>query len=394
MTIVRMLVTTSAVLAATVSVSAQQAAPSSGWVPRLVVTLGAGLATGRTHTSTSFALAKGGGDPINAVFFSGPNLCALGGGASSPASTLAAATNIWKLTGEFLGEESGGYKIRFNSHFTKEGGRDVSGTPAGSSVEQTHVLRDGDAVMLDFMRGAMSATCPVHAAGIEARIVMEPANAALAESRYSADLWLVHTNEHGEETRRHLTVPLVNGNAVSFVFDPLDFPIPQLDPKQADMQAYARFSGVVRLRPRDDGQLDVDLDTQRRTGLRYASSPLNVGAAPNGRKTLLLREGETVAIDLPAANGYYSLAFPGYKFDAVVGAGGGGGASGSGGAAAGGIGRGASSMSIQTLGDADKLISPMTAKPLEVRANRMNMNSALFFKGHKTQILLRIQKSK
>ena len=40
-------------------------------------------------------------------------------------------------------------------------------------------------------------TCQVHTVTLDARLVLQPSDPALARARYSADLWLVHTDPGG-----------------------------------------------------------------------------------------------------------------------------------------------------------------------------------------------------
>jgi len=136
----------------------------------------------------------------------------------------------------------------------------------------------------------------------------------------------------------------------------------ELDPRQGNLAGVISLSGSLRARPRRDGLVDLDVDTNRMLyGLNTPGSPM----PSTVRKTLTLKPEETTAIDFPPpASGYASVA---------LGAGG----AGSGGAVVVGPAQGG---------------APSTSPAVEVRNDRLVVNTAQLFKGHKTQLLITLHK--
>lgn len=295
-------------LALIASLSAAPAAaqdPATGWTPALEIR-GVMSAPNGTLAPVSADRKLVKDEPFTAVIRSSANLCSLGMGESGAGPS--AVDNVWKITGEYLGElgREGRFKIRVTHGFTRLAGRDAAGT-----TTQTLILNEGDEVMLDAVSAPPDGPCQAHTVALNARLVMRPSDAALERARYTADLWLVHTDPSGREQRQHAIVNMDGASVFPLVFGRLPFAIPQIDVRQGGAEAVIDFRGTLRLRPRADGLVDVDLDTQRTLfRLENPDRPVrrSAGSITAARKTLTVRVDETTAIDFPPpSSGYSSL---------------------------------------------------------------------------------------
>ena len=346
---------------------AQTDSTTPGWSPFLLVRAIPTRPDGmRSVVSSERRLSKD--DASELQIFTKRGLCAVGTGNPDAFPQTGPAANVWRMTSEYLGQQDGRYQLRVNAGFTKVNGRDTS-----SNTTQTFSLIEGDTVILDTLSAPPDASCDVHTMIFEGRLVLRPADRSLERARYAADLWLVHTDASGQERRQHLVLSADGTHAVPFAFGRLAFPIPQVDPRQTSMEAVIRLSGSMRLRPRPDGQIDVDLSTNSFLfNLERPENPSPEFPFTTVRKTVTLKEEETTAIEFPA-KGVANLSLFDGRPQSVSGGGGGGTGVrvGPGGAAA---------------TDANWVI--------EVRNNRVNLNLAPFFKDHRTQLLVTLKRAK
>jgi hypothetical protein len=305
------------------------------------------------------------GQPIAATLSSGATLCSLGiaNGDVPPGPT---PSSVWKLTGEYLGEQGGRHQIKVTAGFTL-----LNGQPASGTNSQTLSLREGDRVTLDVLTGPASGTCQVRNVTIEAQVVMQPSDPALARTRYAADLWLVHTDPNGQQQREHLITNIDGSSSAPFNFSRLSFPVPLLDSRQGNVEAFIQLTGALRARGRTDGLVDLDVDTNRMIfGAERTDKPSSFALAPV-RKTLTLKPEETTAIDFPPpASGYASLAL--------------GEASGGG---TGGVGR------IGTSAGGGQAATP-DGVPVQVSGDRLVVDTSAFFRGHRTQLLVTLRRAR
>jgi hypothetical protein len=349
---------------------AQPDANGRGWVPALELRVLSATPEGsQAGASNTWKLVKD-GEPIVSTVWTGRTLCTVGiGGAELPQYATEPGT-VWKLNGEYLGESGGRQRVRLTSQFVRRVG-DGSPEPATSQVLS---LREGDHVALDALSAPIDDACHTHTVVMDARLVMEPADPALARMRYAADLWLIHTAVEGEQRRERLVANVDGSAAVPFMFNRLRFALPRLDPRQGDIAAAIELSGSLRARPRADGLVDVDLDTQPfMYRLDNPARPTTI-RSPSARKTLTLKPGETTAIDFPAGGMASAALEPGTGADVST----------SGIGAAGG-GRGRPLMNGV----------PPPAPPdsgIEVRQNRLVLHPKQFFKGHRTQLLITLRR--
>jgi len=349
---------------------AQGDSTTPGWSPYLVVRAMPTRPEGMTSSvSSERRLSKD--DSSELTIWSHRGICSLGVGNPEAFPQLGPAVNIWRMSSEYLGQQGGRYQVKVTSGFTRLGGKDTS-SQVSTMTTQTFSLQEGDTAVLDTLSAPLDSNCDVHTIIFEARLVLRPADRSLERARYSADLWLVHTEPNGQERRQHLVLSADGVHEIPFAFGRLAFPIPQVDPRQTSMEAVIRLSGTMRLRPRPDGQVDVDLSTNSFLfNLERPETPRPDFPLATVRKTVTLKEEETTAIEFPA-KGIANLAlFDGRPQSASSGGGGGGTGVrvGPGGA---------------TATDANWVI--------EARNNRINLNLAPFFKDHRTQLLVTLKR--
>jgi hypothetical protein len=338
-----------------------QTESGTGWTPALEVLVVASTPQGEVTKATGDRSLLKGGEPFSVTVTTSDSLCSVAIGRTKPPASTS-HSNAWRLTGQYLGEEAGRHQIRVTSGFSRPGGRESSAT-----TEQTLSLREGDKLVLDALKGPLDSACQVRNVTIQARLVMQPSDPALARATYTADLWLVHTDPGGREQREHLITNVAGPGATPFTFNRLSFPIPVVDAQQGDAEAFIQLTGAIRTRARTDGLVDVDLDTNRMLfGMDRPSKPSSYTVPPT-RKTLTLKPGETTAIEFPPPSSGYSMLTLG---DAQT------------------SGRLAGGVRATGPGSAPAA----DGSSVEVKDGRLVLHTHRFFKGHRTQLLLTLRR--
>lgn len=337
-----------------------QQALAQGWSPALELRVLSSSPNGTTVPASDTWKMTAGGDPLAKTVTVGASLCQVGIGGTDLPPGRAAAT-IWKMNGEYLGERAGRYTARVTTRFLKLAGRESS-----VSTTQTLSLREGDAVIVDVLSNALDGSCPVHTLAMEARLVMLPDDPGLADARYTADLWFVHTAPDGQERRERLIANVDASGPVPFMFTRVSLAVPYVDPRQGDAAAVVRLAGALRARPRLDGQVDLDIDTDRFIfGFAFPGKHTSF-SAPRLRKTVTLKPDEATAIDFPPpGSGQISLALPGHS-------------------SGGGF--------VMARPGNPSQAEPADAPVLEVVNERLVLHTSRFFRGHKTQMLITLRR--
>ena len=330
---------------------AQGKTAATGWLPTLEVR-GVQSRPESAQVLGDRKLAKG--EPMAVTIWTGSSLCSVGIG-EPPQSVVPA--NVWKMTGDYLGERDGRHQIRVTSGFTR-----LSGNAANATTTQMLTLREGDSVVLDALSEPVDASCPVHVVTLEARLVLQAASPALEAARYTADLWLIHTAPDGKEQREHLVMNVGGSNATPFMFNRLAFPIPRIDPRQGDAEAVIQLTGALRARPRPNGDISVDVDTNRILfWLRNPEKPASP-AAPPLRMSFSTSPGETIAVDFPPpTSGYSVLALT------------------------------ADAAAVRVGAEAQKVARAQPTDAVQVKNDSLILYTFQFFKGHKTQLLITLK---
>jgi hypothetical protein len=339
---------------------AVMSAQGPGWAPVLEVRADLAGPTGdRTATSGSWPLVAG--QPVSSAIVASSDLCSLGGGQEGP-SRSSRAENLWRFTASLVSADAKGYRIRFNSQFEHF----AAGAPPAPSTDEL-VLKEGGDVTLETLRATTDGPCHIRNVTIRVRVVLRAVDPVAQAARYAADVWLIHTDAAGVERRQHVALTLDGTGPTPLTFEPLGFPLPLLNPNQGDLEAFLQLAGSLRARVRPDGQIDVDVATIRSLALRHPSDAPHDVRGASGMKTLTVKEDEAVAIDLPAATGMAILALtPEARFDV-----------------------GAGVRSGATPGP-----PPSSTPAVSVVNDRMTIVFDEFFKGHKTQLLIRLRKAR
>lgn len=337
-------------------------AQGPGWTPVLEVRAETARPTGdRMATSGSWPLVDG--QPVTSTIIASSDLCSLGGGQEDLSRSSSHADNLWKFTASLVGADAKGYRVRLTSEFERFA---AGASPAPWTDEL--LLKEGQDVTIETIRAAIDGSCHIRNVTIRARVVLRATDPAVQAARYIADAWLVHTDASGAERRQHLVLTLDGTGPSTFAFEPLVFPLPVLSRNQGDLNAFLQLTGSLRARVRPDGQIDLDVVTARPIGLRRSSDEVRPLPSSEGRKTLVVRDDETVAIDLPAPNGMATRAL---TADARFNGG------------------GAGVRAIPSAGQ------PPSATPaVSVKDDRLTLVFGEFFKGHKTQLLIRLHRAR
>jgi hypothetical protein len=340
------------IASAEVITSAQSPAPM--WTPVIEYRQVLALPSGDQATKTGAVPLPLGGQPVTFGVMTSPDLCGTGG----PTEELAVDVALLSVDGR-------GVRAQVSSRFVKS-----ATANAPTPWSQVITFKEGDEITLETMRANADGPCHARNLTIRAKIVLKANDPVAQAARYVADLWLVHdtgVGQSGVGSRRSLSVAinLSSAGPTAFAFAPLGFELPQLSPHQGDLQLCIDLSGSLRARLRPDGMIDLDVSTTRMFALRHPADDPGPTRGSMGTKTLTLKEDETVAMDLPIGNGVIMHALtPDARFSVNTGA--------RPGAAA-----------------------AETPRPtVSVKDDRMTVDFEQFFKGQKTQLLVRLRKAR
>jgi hypothetical protein len=270
-------------------------------VPQLSVTARSLHATGAPGSATAsphpMVIAEG----ITSYVFASRDLCGLGA-AKEAARSLddlrRQKGHVWKVTRTGVSHSDG--KLTFDLEWARYDGGSAS--PAASGIQRL-TLNEGAKYPIDMIRAATAGDCNTAAVvlEVEASTIESP---AFADQVLAYDLWLTHQDESGKKQTRHLLLMGKQGKAATFDFVPLRFDVPPVAPNQYDFDLVTRVLGTIKGRVREDGRIDVELETQRTDRLERADDPKPPQPRAGGRKTLALQPGETVEIELPRMSGF------------------------------------------------------------------------------------------
>ena len=345
-----------------VSPLGQQTA-GTGWTPVLQVRAVSATPKGSTvNASGDWKMVKD-GEPLAMSFWTGSSLCVLGTArGTEPPPAMSPGKTLWTLTGHYLGEHSGRHEVRLTSRFARLGGREGS-----AATTQTLELQEGDEVTLDAITEPLDSDCKVHAITFDARVMLQPSEPVLARTRYTADLWLVHNGPFQAQMHDRLMVNVDGTAPMPFRFGLMTFTLPQVDPRQGNIAGAILVTGSIRARTRTDGQIALDIETNR---LMYGLSNLEeMPLLAPVRETLTLTPGETMAVDFPPP----SRAVSTVPLDSSSGAG--------------------SSGSMRVEGGRGRVDPPagVPGEVVTVKGNRLTVDTGMLFKGHKTQLLITLK---
>jgi hypothetical protein len=210
---------------------------------------------------------------------------------------------VWKVTVTPLAYEDGQAKMQV------EWTRYKSGTqqPVLSQTLQLQ-LREGERRPLDMLHADASSRCPGQSVvlDVSADVVEDP---AVADEVLRYDVWLVHKDAQGRETRRQYTATVRHGGLAEYAFPPVRFQVPDQPGSERRFDVLMIVKGTIRGRLERDGKVRVQLESlaARHLGVR-GQAPAVEGAAGRGRKSVEVTPGEAIEIKIPAPNGWAAMA--------------------------------------------------------------------------------------
>jgi hypothetical protein len=236
-------------------------------------------------------------------------LCTLGafnGESKTLAELVRDHPHVWTFTTTPGKRTRGAIVVNFEWARYSDG---VSAQAARSGRQELHLL-EGRAYVLDLVRADGDANgCHVGSVVVEVTAGVRD-DPTLADELLLYDLWLVHTDQAGRKRSQHLVMSGLHGMELPFAFSPMRLPVPKLAPDQYGFEVATRVSGTFRGRLTSEGRIEMDVAVGRRHRLERTGTTSDTisdagpaGNIGNGRKTLSLAPGETVAIQLPLSGG-------------------------------------------------------------------------------------------
>lgn len=274
-------------------------------IPQLAVTARIIHSDGGSSTSNSsphpMALSTG----VTSYVFASDSLCGVGGADGSARNLddlLRQRGHVWKVTRTGVSHADG--KLTFDLEWSRYDGGNP--TPASNS-RQRLTLAEGATYPIDMIRASSPGSC--HAAAVMLEISAGTIEApAFADTVLHYDLWLTHQDSSGQKQTRHFVVSAKQGASGSFEFAPLRFDVPKLAPDQYDFDLVTRIIGAIKGRLRENGKVDVELETRRMDQLEAPDTTKPSLPRAGGRKLMELVLGETVEVELPSVSGFVAHA--------------------------------------------------------------------------------------
>ena len=237
---------------------------------------------------------------VTSYIFATEDLCGLGASSDGTPQTDrsgSARGHVWKVTRTGVSHVNG--TLTFDLDWTRYDG---GAAAPGASARQRITLKEGSTYALDMLRAGVPGRCNAGSVivEIEADTIEAP---AFADSVLTYDVWITHQDHTGKKQTKHLVISAKHGKSADFDFAPFRFDVPKLAPEQYDLDLVTRVMGVIKGRLRDDGKVNVDLETRRMDRLERTDDPKPLAPRAGGRKSLELVPGETVEIELPQSSG-------------------------------------------------------------------------------------------
>jgi hypothetical protein len=240
------------------------------------------------------------GQGVTTYVFASENLCGVGSasdGTPMPDEVRKRAEgHVWKVTRTGVSHMNG--TLTFDLDWTR-----YDGGTASASATQRLTLKEGTSYLIDMIRAAAPGRCRAGSVLVEidASTIEAP---AFADTVLQYDLWVSHQDGTGQKQTRHFVVSAKQGVAGPFEFAPFRFDIPRLAADQYDLDLVTRVIGSIKGRLRENGKVDIDLETRRVDSLERPDEPKTPTPRAGGRKMFEVQLGETVEIALPALSGF------------------------------------------------------------------------------------------
>lgn len=280
-------------------------------------------------------------------------LCGGGvGGDGAVGDKLKRSSFVWMLTTLPVKYENGRgtFDLEWARYRADNGERPVA------QGKWTLTLAEGQTQVVDLVHGAPgSGNCNAESTLVEVGVAVKE-DPKLAQTVLQYDLWLTHHSPDGEQKVRHFVGMGTQGAEVAFAFVPLRFPVPQLVSNQLPYDLIMSVLGKLRGRVSADGRIALAVDTTRNDGMGPRGEPATGYGGGSGSKFVEIAEGEAIEIELPVGSGSSSRpAFAGVTPPPRAG------------------GR-----------------VPDT-EPVTVRDGRVTVEEGLFFKGHRTSLVVQVR---
>jgi len=236
------------------------------------------------------------------------NLCMnFTGGCPTPAEEEAlSASHFWRASITPLTSEVGSIRLEVEwEHLFAESEGDYR-VVAGD--RRTLEFEEGGRHVLDYVSvpPGMEPRCNRNVLiEVSARVKEAP---ELADALLHYDLWFVHADDRGEESRRRFQAVGRQGEELEFRLRPYRWPVPGkylLDGNEGYEVILEAF-GTIRGRLRADGTIQTDLSVRRWHDMERAGRPRRGGIGGGGRKVFDLEPGATVSLVMPDARGTFS----------------------------------------------------------------------------------------
>ena len=270
-------------------------------VPQLSVNARMIHADGSPGSSSASPHAMVVGQGVTSYVFASESLCGVGAARDGKLDDVLKEQTrgyLWKVTRTGVSHVNG--LLTFDLEWT----RYDDGSPISSaSAKQRLTLNEGTSFPIDMLRAAAPGSCKAGAVILEisASAIEVP---AFADTVLQYDLWVTHQDGTAQKQTRHFVVSAKQGAASAFEFAPFRFGIPKLTADQYDLDLVTRVIGSIRGRLRENGKVDIDLETRRLDRLERRDEPTAATPRLGGRKTIELELGETVEIVLPPLSGF------------------------------------------------------------------------------------------
>lgn len=216
------------------------------------------------------------------------------------------AAHLWTVEARVL--EAHTEQIRFEIDWARY---DATGGGRSERVRGDHrviTLGEGETHVLDFVDrkpGENPNRCSRNVTiEIEAGVGEDP---QFAETRLGYDLWLVDESPDGTRRTRHIETVGAQGEGLDAGFDLMRWPVRDAHfPDGITAEVAGEVSLSARGRLRQDGTIDVYLQTERMVGVVPAGGKPRGGVGAFGERTFSLDPGEALEIVLPTPGGSHA----------------------------------------------------------------------------------------
>ena len=292
-------------LLSTIVVWLQAAAALAQATPQITVALNSYGETARSTSGARDSQPFVVGHPLTTYRYAGDlnrndqSICTVGGGQSRTLEDLLSRyAHVWKITVTPLSFEDGREKMRLEWTRYRSG----AAQPVASAKLQLQ-LDEGDTRPIDMLHADPASECAARSAVLEISAgVVEDARFINEVLRY--ELWLVHKDAQGRETRRQMIADARQGQEFTYAFAPIRFEVADQPGTDRRFTVTLTLNGSIRGRLQPDGRIAVLLDSAagRDLVVRGETSPSR-GGVGEGRKAFTAASGEAVEIKIPKPSG-------------------------------------------------------------------------------------------